>query len=140
VGPGGCIGHVEAAGHHPLAPGPVPPPGGIRPPQGRREAPVPRQMTAEDVRRTREAFVAAARNAIRAGFDGVEVHAANGYLLNQFLATSTNRRTDAYGGTVAGRIRFVVEVAEAVAEADGPERTGLRTSPRNPDHGNHMQD
>jgi len=137
---GGRIGHVETGGLHPIAPSPVPLPGGIRTPQGKREAPVPREMTAEDLRRTREAFVAAARNAIRAGFDGVEVHAANGYLLNQFLATSTNRRTDAYGGTVAGRIRFVVEVAEAVAEAVGPERTGLRISPGNPDNGIHMDD
>ena len=76
-----------------------------------------------------EEFVVAARNAIEAGFDGVELHAANGYLLNQFLATNTNQRTDAYGGSVNGRIRFVVEVTEAVAAAIGAARTAIRVSP-----------
>lgn len=137
---GGRIGHVETGGLHPIAPSPIALSGGIQTPHGKREAPVPREMTAADLRETREAFVAAARNAVRAGFDGVEVHSANGYLLNQFLATSTNHRTDSYGGTIANRIRFVVEVARAVAEAVGPERTGLRISPGNPDNGIHMDD
>jgi N-ethylmaleimide reductase len=76
-------------------------------------------------------FVSAARNALRAGFDGVEIHAANGYLLHQFLAENVNRRTDGYGTTIDGRIRFVVEVAEAVAAAVGSHRTGIRLSPVN---------
>jgi N-ethylmaleimide reductase len=66
---------------------------------------------------------------VDAGFEGVEVHAANGYLLHQFLAGNTNHRTDAYGGPVAHRIRFVVEVVRAVAAAIGPERVGVRVAP-----------
>lgn len=83
----------------------------------------------DEIRATVADFADAARNALAAGFAGVEVHAANGYLLHQFLAGGTNRRTDAYGGSVAGRIRFVVEVVRAVVEAVGAERTGLRISP-----------
>jgi len=132
---GGRIGHPDTSGLIPLAPSPIALPGSIHTPSGRSDAPVPREMTAADIRATVGDFTAAARNAIRAGADGVEVHSANGYLLNQFLATSTNHRTDAYGGSIANRIRFVVEVVEAVAAAIGPERTGLRLSPGNPHNG-----
>lgn len=76
-----------------------------------------------------EAFRNAARNAIRAGFDGVEIHSANGYLLHQFLSPATNRRTDAYGGTPEKRAQFVCEVIHAVAETIGAERVGVRISP-----------
>lgn len=88
-------------------------------------------MTADDIRTTVADFATAARNALEAGFDGVEVHSANGHLLHQFLAPNTNHRTDAWGGSVSRRIRFTVEVADAVAAAIGPERTGLRISPGN---------
>ncbi|WP_199034035.1 alkene reductase [Glycomyces salinus] len=137
---GGRIGHPDNGGLVPMAPSLVALPGGIHTRSGHRDAPVPREMTADDIRSTVEAFVAAARNAVRAGADGVEVHAANGYLLNQFLATSTNRRTDAYGGSIPNRLRFVVEVVEAVAAVIGPERVGLRVSPDNPDNGIAMDD
>jgi N-ethylmaleimide reductase len=137
---GGRIGHPDNSGLIPLAPSPIALPDTIHTAKGRREAPVPREMTTADIRSTVDDFVAAARNAIRAGADGVEVHSANGYLLNQFLATSTNHRTDAYGGTIANRIRFVVEVARAVAAAIGPDRTGLRLSPGNPHNGIAMDD
>ncbi|GAB3994789.1 hypothetical protein GCM10029992_10300 [Glycomyces albus] len=137
---GGRIGHPDNGGLVPMAPSPIALPGGIHTPGGHREAPVPREMTATDIRSTVEAFAAAARNAVRAGADGVEVHSANGYLLNQFLATSTNHRTDAYGGSIPNRVRFVVEVVEAVAAAIGPERVGLRVSPGNPDNGIAMDD
>ncbi|GAB3220426.1 alkene reductase [Glycomyces halotolerans] len=137
---GGRIGHPDNGGLIPMAPSPIALPGGIHTPSGHQPAPVPREMTADDIRSTVDDFAAAARRALQAGADGVEVHAANGYLLNQFLATSTNRRTDAYGGSIAGRIRFVVEVVEAVAAAVGPERTGLRISPGNPDNGIAMDD
>jgi 2,4-dienoyl-CoA reductase-like NADH-dependent reductase (Old Yellow Enzyme family) len=74
-------------------------------------------------------FVTAARNAVEAGLDGVEIHAANGYLLHQFLAPGSNERTDEYGGTPEDRARYVIEVVTAVAEAVGADRVGLRISP-----------
>jgi N-ethylmaleimide reductase len=78
-------------------------------------------------------FAAAARNAVQsAGFDGVEIHGANGYLLDQFLKTGANRREDDYGGAIANRARLMLEVARAVADAVGAERTGLRVSPVTP--------
>jgi N-ethylmaleimide reductase len=88
-------------------------------------------MTRDDIRATVADFAAAARRALDAGFEGVEVHSANGHLLHQFLAGNTNRRTDAYGGSPAGRIRFVAEVVEAVAGEIGAERVGVRISPGN---------
>ena len=76
-------------------------------------------------------FRAAARRAVDAGFDGVEIHSANGYLLHQFLADSTNRRTDRYGGSAENRARLTAEVIEAVADEIGPGRVGVRISPGN---------
>lgn len=96
---------------------------------GPQPLPEPAALTTEEVRATRQEFVRAALNAIDSGFDGVELHGANGYLLEQFLHPATNPRTDAYGGSLERRNRFVVEVAEAVAEAIGPERVGIRLSP-----------
>ncbi|MFI8189916.1 alkene reductase [Streptomyces sp. NPDC085946] len=128
---GGRVGHPATSGLTPVAPSPVPLPGTIVTPGGHRPAVVPREMTGEDIRATVADFAAAARRAIEAGFEGVEVHSANGHLLHQFLAGNTNRRTDGYGGPVAGRIRFAAEVVEAVAAAVGPERTGVRISPGN---------
>ncbi|WP_053232116.1 alkene reductase [Sandaracinus amylolyticus] len=89
----------------------------------------PEAMSADDVREARDQFVHAARNAIEAGFDGVELHGANGYLLEQFLHPHTNRRTDEYGGSVENRARFVAEVGAASAEAIGAEKVGIRLSP-----------
>lgn len=86
-------------------------------------------MTTAEVEAAVGHFAAEARNAIRAGFDGVEVHGANGYLVQQFLAENTNRRTDRFGGSRDGRIRFALDVVRAVADAVGPERVGLRISP-----------
>jgi N-ethylmaleimide reductase len=126
---GGRIGHPNNSGHRPIAPSPVPLPDTIFTPSGPQDSVVPHEMTLEDIRATVADFAAAARNAIEAGFAGVEVHAANGYLLQQFLAQGTNQRTDAYGGSVERRIRFVVEVVHAVAEAIGPERVGVRIAP-----------
>ncbi|MEV7025240.1 alkene reductase [Kitasatospora sp. NPDC093558] len=126
---GGRIGHPENSGLHPVAPSPVALPEPIHTPGGERESVVPRELTVDEIGRTVADFAAAARNAVEAGFAGVEVHGANGYLLHQFLAGNTNRRTDAYGGPVANRIRFVVEVVRAVAAEIGPERVGLRVSP-----------
>lgn len=97
--------------------------------EGPRPLPTPRAMTADDLGRAREEWVAAARHARDAGFDAVELHGANGYLLEQFLHPHTNRRRDAYGGSVAARARYVVEVADAVAAAIGADRVGMRLSP-----------
>jgi N-ethylmaleimide reductase len=89
----------------------------------------PRAMTAADVRTATDEFVAAAQNAILAGFDGIELHAANGYLLEQFLNANVNRRTDGYGGSITHRNRFVLEVANATQSAIGAHRVGIRISP-----------
>ncbi|MEE1737449.1 alkene reductase [Streptomyces sp. BE147] len=95
----------------------------------------PRELTGDEVRETVADFVTAARNAVEAGFDGVEVHGANGYLIHQFLAPNTNLREDEWGGSDEARIRFAVAVVEAVAAEIGAERTGLRISPGNPYNG-----
>ena len=97
--------------------------------QGLQDYPVPRAMTDAEVRHAIAEHVQAARNAIAAGFDGVELHGANGYLLEQFLSPQTNQRTDAWGGSVEKRLAFVLEVARAVAAAIGGERVGIRLSP-----------
>jgi len=91
--------------------------------------PVPEAMTAEELQSTKAEFVTAAKNAMEAGFDGVELHGANGYLLEQFLSPVSNIRTDNYGGSVENRCRFVLEVAAAVAETIGKEKTAIRLSP-----------
>lgn len=97
--------------------------------QGMQDYPVPRAMTLEDIKQAQQEFVQAAKNAIEAGFDGVEIHAANGYLLDQFLNPASNQRTDAYGGNAQNRARFVLEVVERVVAAIGSEKTGIRLSP-----------
>jgi len=91
--------------------------------------PVPKAMTTEDLVSTKAEFVSAAKNAIEAGFDGVELHSANGYLLEQFLSPISNVRIDNYGGSIENRCRFVLEVVAAVAEAIGKYKTGIRLSP-----------
>ncbi|MER5884898.1 alkene reductase [Streptomyces sp. NPDC001941] len=91
----------------------------------------PRELTAGEIESTVKDFAAAAVRAMAAGFDGVEIHGANGYLIQQFIAENTNRRTDRYGGSLEGRLRFPLDVVHAVAEAVGPERVGLRVSPDN---------
>jgi N-ethylmaleimide reductase len=91
--------------------------------------PVPSAMTAEEIASTRAEYVQAAKNAIAAGFDGVELHGANGYLLEQFLSPISNTRTDRYGGSIENRARFVLEVATEIVSAIGKEKTGIRVSP-----------
>lgn len=90
---------------------------------------VPKEMTVEEIKETVGAYAQAAKNAIEAGFDGVEIHAANGYLIDQFLQDTCNKRTDSYGGSVENRSRFAVEVTQAVVDAVGADRTGIRLSP-----------
>lgn len=97
--------------------------------QQMQDFPVPNAMTAEELEQTKNEYVTAAKNAVEAGFYGVELHGANGYLLEQFLSPISNIRADNYGGTIENRCRFVVEVATLVAEAIGKEKTGIRLSP-----------
>ncbi len=92
---------------------------------------VPHALTAEEIPSIVAAFAQGARNAIAAGFDGVEVHGANGYLIDQFLRDTPNQRTDAYAGSLENRARLLFEVITAVTQAIGSERVGLRLSPVN---------
>ena len=92
----------------------------------------PRALTIDDIGLILEDYRSGARAALEAGFDGVEIHAANGYLIEQFLKSSTNQRTDEYGGSIENRARFLLEVVAAVAEEIGAGRTGIRLSPVTP--------
>ncbi|GAA5221081.1 alkene reductase [Membranihabitans marinus] len=96
---------------------------------GMQDYPSPKAMTTEEILQAEQEFVQASINAIEAGFDGVELHGANGYLIQQFLNPATNQRTDDYGGSIENRARFVLEVADKVASAIGKDRTGIRLSP-----------
>ncbi|HEY0187550.1 MAG TPA: alkene reductase [Cellulomonas sp.] len=113
----------------PVGPSAVTPAGQIYTHSGMKPHVRPHALTGEEIAATVADFADAARNAVAAGFDGVEIHGANGYLVHQFLATNANQRTDAWGGSVSGRTRFAVEVARAVADAIGAPRTGIRLSP-----------
>jgi N-ethylmaleimide reductase len=105
--------------------------GDIRTPNGMVPHAVPHPLTVEEIATIVAAFAQGARNAIAAGFDGVEVHGANGYLIDQFLRDTPNQRTDAYGGSLENRARFLFEVLTAVTAAIGSDRVGLRLSPLN---------
>lgn len=96
---------------------------------GMQDYPVPVALSTQGVQDVISGYVAAAKNAIAAGFDGVELHAANGYLIEQFLNPNVNNRTDVYGGNVENRSRFAVEIAQQVSDAIGKEKVGVRISP-----------
>lgn len=98
---------------------------------GRKLYVTPRPLTKDEIKLTVRDYADSAQRAIRAGFDGVEIHGANGYLIDQFLRDGSNMRTDEYGGSVANRTRFLLEVTEAVTGAIGADLTGLRLSPMN---------
>ncbi|MEW2545330.1 alkene reductase [Streptomyces sp. NPDC047002] len=112
-----------------VAPSAVAAPGEIFTRTGMQPQPVPRALEEAEIASVVEEFAHAARQAVAAGLDGVEVHAANGYLVHQFLGPTSNLRTDGYGGTPEKRARFAIEVVRAVADAIGPEKTGIRISP-----------
>lgn len=97
--------------------------------QGMQPRSTPRAMSAIDIAHSVDEYANSARLAVEAGFDGVELHAANGYLIEQFLNSNVNQRTDAYGGSIDGRNRFALEVARATAAAIGAHRVGIRLSP-----------
>jgi N-ethylmaleimide reductase len=96
---------------------------------GMLDQPVPQALTTEEVKATIAEYVTAAKNAIAAGIDGIELHGANGYLIEQFINPGTNQRTDEYGGSIEGRARFLLEIAEKTAEAIGKDKVGVRFSP-----------
>jgi N-ethylmaleimide reductase len=96
---------------------------------GLQDYPVPKAMVMEEIKRTKQEYITAAVNAIRANFDGIEFHGANGYLLEQFLSPVSNRRDDNYGGSIENRCRFLLEVVEGAVAAIGKERIGIRLSP-----------
>ncbi|MEN3343426.1 MAG: N-ethylmaleimide reductase [Arthrobacter sp.] len=97
--------------------------------EGKKPLPVPHALTTEELPGIVQEFVQASLNAIGAGFDGVEVHSANGYLLHEFLSPASNQRDDIYGGSPANRARFVIELVKAVVDAVGADRVGIRISP-----------
>ena len=111
-------------------PAPVPGPDGVPVPTA-----TPREITVEEMPALLEEYAQAARNAIAAGLDGVELHCASGYLINQFLNPASNQRTDDYGGSAENRIRFPIAVLRALADAIGADRVGFRISPGNPYNG-----
>src|SRR5581483_3229999 len=98
-------------------------------PLGKKKIEAPRALDLNEIPQVVEQFKKGAENAMAAGFDGVEIHGANGYLLEQFLKDGTNQRIDAYGGSIEKRMRFPLEVVDAVVGGWGPERVGYRFSP-----------
>jgi N-ethylmaleimide reductase len=127
----GRMSHPDNTPHHrqALAPSAVAPGSQMFTATGMQDIPTPRALTSEEIRQTIADFRNAARSAIEAGADGVEIHGANGYLIHQFLAPSANMRTDQYGGSIKNRARFAIDVARAIAEEIGAERTAIRLSP-----------
>ena len=131
--------HVGRISHPSFQPGGVAPvaPSAIKPDtkaftaNGFEPIPTPRALETDEVLAIVAQYAQGARNALAAGFDGVEVHAANGYLIDQFLQDRTNKRTDRYGGSIENRSRFLLEAVDAVTAAVGADRTGVRISPQN---------
>jgi N-ethylmaleimide reductase len=126
----GRMSHPSTTGLQPVGPSAIAPRDAmVFTTSGLQPAPVPRALSTDEAAAEALSYAAAARRAMTAGFDGVELHGANGYLISQFLAPSSNVRTDRYGGPVANRVRFAVEAVTATAEAVGAHRVGLRLLP-----------
>ncbi len=134
----GRISHpdLQENGQLPVAPSAIQPEGQAFTETGFKPHVTPRALETDEIPGIVRDYAHAAECAKRAGFDGVEIHSANGYLLDQFIRDSTNKRTDRYGGSVANRIRIVLEVAEAVTSVWGGDRVGIRLSPLTPQVGN----
>lgn len=127
----GRISHPDNAPHHrqAVAPSAIAPGVEMFTATGMKDIPIPRAMRTQDIQATIAEFRSAAAAAIRAGADGVEIHGANGYLVQQFMAENANQRTDEYGGSIENRARFAIEVAAAIVQEIGADRTGIRISP-----------
>ena len=138
---GGRVSHPGITGTDRIvAPSAIAIDGEAHTPTGKQPYPVPHALTTEEAQAALADLVAGARRAVAAGLDGVEIHAANGYLLHEFLSPNTNQRTDQYGGSPENRARFVVEVTTAVAEAIGAGKVGIRLSPMHNVQGMHEVD
>jgi N-ethylmaleimide reductase len=129
--------HLQPDGLPPLAPSAIAAEGSIFTPQGREAFVAPRVMRESDIQRAIAQFAAATTRARDAGFDGVELHGAFGYLVDQFLQDGSNTRQDGWGGSVAGRARFLFETVDAMAHAWSTDRIGVRLSPSNRFYGIH---
>lgn len=128
----GRIGHSSLFGGQPVSASAIAPEGQVMAADYRMvDFETPRALSSTEIASVVAEFAMAARNAIEAGFDGVELHGANGYLIDQFLRDGSNKRTDSYGGSSANRARFLREVVAAVADAIGADRVGVRLSPHN---------
>ena len=126
----GRVAHPDMrGGEHPVGPSPIPATGEFFLPSGRVEFPVPRELRIDEIPGIVADFAQATRNAREAGFDGVELHGANGYLQDQFLQDGSNRRTDPYGGPIENRARLMLETAKAMIDAWSADRVGVRLSP-----------
>ncbi|GHG29980.1 alkene reductase [Paracoccus aerius] len=121
-------------GQLPVAPSAIKPAGHVSLVRPMKDYETPRALETAEIAEIVDAYRQGAQNAKRAGFDGVEIHAANGYLIDQFLQDSTNRRTDQYGGPIENRARFLTEVVDAVTAVWGADRVGLHLSPRGDNH------
>ncbi|SEN97490.1 2,4-dienoyl-CoA reductase [Paenisporosarcina quisquiliarum] len=128
----GRVSYPDNTPHHrqAVAPSAIAPNTEIFTAQGMKEIPTPRALSEVEIKGVINEFRLAARAAVEAGADGVEIHGANGYIIQQFLSENANQRQDAYGGTIENRSRFAIEVAKAVVDEIGPERTGIRLSPQ----------
>ena len=126
----GRVTHQDTTGgYEVVAPSAIAIDGETRTYQGKKAFPVPRALTTEELPGIVQEFVTASRKAVEAGFDGVELHSANGYLLHEFLTPAATQRDDVYGGSPENRARFVIEVTQAVVDAIGADRVGIRISP-----------
>ncbi|WP_144790506.1 alkene reductase [Kocuria palustris] len=130
---GGRVSHPAVnGGEQPVGPSAIAPGTSLHLPDGgKEEIPVPRELSTDELAEIRDGFAAAARRAVDAGIDLVELHGANGYLLHQFLSPGANQRTDDYGGSAAARAAFPAEVVRAVVDEVGADRTAIRLSPGN---------
>ena len=125
----GRVAHPDLPGGDPVAPSAIRADGETHGPNGKVPLITPRALETDEIPGIVDAFRSSARRAVDAGLDGVEIHAANGYLLHQFLGDDTNQRTDQYGGSPENRARIVVEIVKAVVDEIGADRTGIRLSP-----------
>jgi len=130
-----CQVHSSVIGEQPVSSSPTTSPGKVHTYDGRQPYEQARALAPEELPAILDDYARAAENALKAGFDGVQIHAANGYLIDQFLRDNANFRTDAYGGNVENRIRLLSEVAERVVAVAGADRTGVRLSPNGASQG-----